>query len=555
MATQTSQTSGGSKIWPWALITGLCVGFLVGREMGPRSGGGGGGDSEDKPKVVAAGTVGGGAKYKTESEFPAGWLKSTDLTSVSGVSFEGMAEGQKAMALQALNERKCECGCGMESIAVCAKKDTTCPVSPRLMREVLALAKQGKSMADIGAYLDRENKKGGAAAAPAPTGPRKVVIAAHSPRKGPKAAKVTVVVFSDFQCPFCSRAVPVIKEIEQKYPKEVALVFMNQPLSFHPNAMPAAVAFMAANRQGKAWEMHDKLFANQQALSPADFEKYAGELGLNVGKWKKDMEDPKIKEQIAADQKVAGEVGADGTPTFFINGRLLSGAQPFDQFKTIIDEEIKKADGLLKQGVKAEQLYDKLMEEAAKAPPPAAAAAPAAPAAPTAKVDIKLGDAPIKGSAKAPVTILAFSDFQCPFCSRVVPTLKQIEDTYKDKVRVAFKHQPLPFHDKAQGAAEASMAAHEQGKFWPMHDKLFANQQALDRPSLEKYAEELGLNMAKFKAALDSGKFKKVVEDDSKYGTSLGANGTPTFFINGKILVGAQPFDAFKTEIDAALKN
>ena len=120
------------------------------------------------------------------------------------------------------------------------------------------------------------------------------------------------------------------------------------------------------------------------------------------------------------------------------------------------------------------------------------------------------------------MTVVAFSDFQCPFCSRAVPTMKQIEDTYKGKVRIAFKHLPLSFHQNAQIAAEASMAANEQGKFWEMHDKLFANQQQLDRPSLEKYAQELGLNMAKFKAALDSGKFKKQVQEDAADGRQGG---------------------------------
>ena len=98
------------------------------------------------------------------------------------------------------------------------------------------------------------------------------------------------------------------------------------------------------------------------------------------------------------------------------------------------------------------------------------------------------------------------------------------------------------------------MAANDQGKFWEMHDKMFANQQALDRPSLEKYAEELGLNMSKFKAALDSGKFKDKVDSDAKEGAAVGATGTPTFFINGTKVVGAQPFDAFKTVIDTELK-
>jgi protein-disulfide isomerase len=102
-------------------------------------------------------------------------------------------------------------------------------------------------------------------------------------------------------------------------------------------------------------------------------------------------------------------------------------------------------------------------------------------------------------------------------------------------------------------AAEAAMAANAQGKFWQMHDKLFANQQALDRPSLDKYAQDIGLNMAKYKAAMDQHLYKQQIEDDSKAGAAVGANGTPAFFINGQSLSGAQPFDAFKKVIDAEL--
>jgi protein-disulfide isomerase len=131
--------------------------------------------------------------------------------------------------------------------------------------------------------------------------------------------------------------------------------------------------------------------------------------------------------------------------------------------------------------------------------------------------------------------------------------LKQIEDNYKGKVKIAFKQLPLPFHDKAHLAAEAALAANEQGKFWPYHDKLFENQQALDRPSLEKYAQDLGLNVAKFKSALDSGKYKAQVDAEAKEAAGVGATGTPTFFVNGNRVVGAQPFDAFKTVIDKEL--
>jgi protein-disulfide isomerase len=545
MANETS-SRGGANIW-LALVAGLAVGFAVGREMGSKSSGGSG---AEPTKVVANAPSGG--SYKSESQFPAKWMKSSDLTSVKGVSWDGLSDAQKAMALQPLNERKCECGCGMESVAECAKKDTSCPRSPKLVKDVVDMVRQGKGLADLNAYMDRENKGSAAAAAApqAPAGPKKVTIPAHAPRKGPKHAKVTIVEFSDFQCPFCGRVNPTLKEIEQKYPKDVAIVFVNQPLAFHNNAVIAAQAFLAADRQGKAWPMHDKMFANQQALSEADLEKYAKEIGLDMAKYKKDFSDPKVKEQVMSDQALANSVGANGTPTFMINGREVVGAQPFPAFQTVIDEEIKKADELLKKGTKIEDVYSKLMEQAAAAPAPAAAAA--APAAPE-KVEVSADDAPTKGPKSAPVTIVLFSDFQCPFCSRVLPTLKQIEDTYKTKVRIAFKHQPLPFHPNADPAAQASMAAHEQGKFWEMHDKMFANQQALDRPSLDKYAQELGLNMARFKAAMDSGKYKDKVQKDSAEGNKIGANGTPTFFINGRKLEGAQPFDNFKSMIDAEL--
>ncbi len=113
-------------------------------------------------------------------------------------------------------------------------------------------------------------------------------------------------------------------------------------------------------------------------------------------------------------------------------------------------------------------------------------------------------EGPMKGPADAKVTIVEFSDFQCPFCSRVVPTIEKILKDYPKQVRLFFRHNPLPFHQNAPLAAEAAVAAEAQGKFWEMHDKMFANQQALDRAGLEKDAQEIGLDMTKFKAALDS---------------------------------------------------
>ncbi|HZA50995.1 MAG TPA: DsbA family protein, partial [Myxococcaceae bacterium] len=239
---------------------------------------------------------------------------------------------------------------------------------------------------------------------------------------------------------------------------------------------------------------------------------------------------------------------------FFVNGRKLVGAQPFPSFKVVIDEEIAKADKLLASGVKMEQLYDKLIAEAVAAPAPAQPS-PGAPAAPPVVKDIQITSSPVKGPKNAPVTIVAFSDFECPFCSRVVPTLKEVEKQYQGKVRVAFKHQPLPMHPNAKLAAAASMAAHEQGKFWEYHDLLFANQRALDRASLEKYAQDLKLDLKKFRTALDTNKYDAQITADSSEGMRVGANGTPTFFINGRQVVGAQPLESFKAVIDEELKK
>jgi protein-disulfide isomerase len=544
-----------AAIWP--LVTGLAVGFLVGRETaGKGSAGSAEPATEKTAQTVPAGTKMPAKIYKSEGAFPEGWTKAADLTSVTSVSFDGLTPAQKTTALQALNERDCECGCGMGKIAGCLKKDPNCPRSPNLARLAIDMAKQGKGLGEILAAIDEKQKPVAPSpgAAPSGGGSKKVVPFSHDLRRGAKATKVTIVEFSDFQCPFCKRSEPTVRAVLDKYGKDVALVWMNQPLPFHDHAMDAATAFQAAARQGadKAWKLHDKMYENNTALTRADIEKYAGDVGLNVAKLKKDWDDAKIKDEVAQDQKAGNEAGANGTPTFFINGRELVGAQEASAFEKIIDDEIKQADALIKKGTPLKDVYTKRIETAAAAAP--APSAPSAAADSNDKYEVKIGDAPVKGPASAPVTLVAFSDFQCPFCSRAVPTVHQLETDYGSKLRIAFKQLPLPFHDHAHLAAEAALAANEQGKFWQYHDKLFANQQALDRPALEKYAADLGLDMAKFRAALDSGKFKDKVDAEAREGAAVGATGTPTFFINGTRLVGAQPIDAFKAVIDKELK-
>ena len=172
---------------------------------------------------------------------------------------------------------------------------------------------------------------------------------------------------------------------------------------------------------------------------------------------------------------------------------------------------------------------------------------------PSKRYSVNTRGAPAKGSADAKVTLVEFSDFQCPFCSRVSPTLKTIEETYGDDVRIVFKHLPLRIHPKAPAAHAAAEAAHRQGKFWEMHDKIFANQQEMSPEKYDDYARELGLDMEKFKADLTSSGVKARVEADKREASRLGVTGTPGFFVNGRFLSGAQPFQSFKVLIDQEL--
>ena len=171
---------------------------------------------------------------------------------------------------------------------------------------------------------------------------------------------------------------------------------------------------------------------------------------------------------------------------------------------------------------------------------------------PSLKVDVELGNGPVYGDRNAKVKVVVFSDFQCPFCSRGANVVTEIKKKYGKKVAVSFRHYPLPMHPQAKPASEASMCVFEQNpdKFWSYHDKLFAAQDKLDNESLKKLAKDMGINVDQFGKCLDSHKFADAVQKDLDYGTKLGVRSTPTFFVNGKLIQGAQPFEVFKEAIE-----
>jgi Protein-disulfide isomerase len=165
------------------------------------------------------------------------------------------------------------------------------------------------------------------------------------------------------------------------------------------------------------------------------------------------------------------------------------------------------------------------------------------------------GDAPTIGKKDAPITLVEFSDFQCPYCQRMAPVLKEVEQKYGDKVRVIYRQYPIPsLHPFALKAAEASLCANEQGKFWEMHDAMFADQKKLSVSDLKQTAQRLGMNDKKFSSCIDSGRYAEQVQNDSKEAIRSGVNGTPAVFINGIVVDGgAVPFSVVESAIQREL--
>jgi len=168
--------------------------------------------------------------------------------------------------------------------------------------------------------------------------------------------------------------------------------------------------------------------------------------------------------------------------------------------------------------------------------------------------NVSAANGPAKGPSSAPIELIEFSDFQCPFCQRANPTVDQVLSTYGDKIHFVYRHFPLPSHPNARPAAEAAQCAAEQGKFWPFHDRLFANPSRLSDADLKQQAADVGVDAAKFNACVDSHKYQSLVDTDLRDGEAAGVNGTPAFFINGRMLSGAQPFSEFKRIIDEELQ-
>jgi protein-disulfide isomerase len=341
------------------------------------------------------------------------------------------------------------------------------------------------------------------------------------PGRGPAGASIVLMVFEDLASPDAARAEAVLAEIRKQFPNDVQLVFKHNPSPGRAQSALAHEAAVEAARQGKFWEMYDRLLAHQAKLEAADLAAHATAVGLDAAAFDKAMKARTHRALVERDVAEARALGVEGPFLLFINGRRGAGVPPLAPLSNLIKNLLAGGDG-----------------------------SGPAPVSPT---TFDLTKAPTRGPANAPVTLVLFSDFQCGFCQRVNPTITQLLARYPEKVRLVFKHLPIEGHTLAPLAHRASLAAHEQGRFWEMHDRIFANQRAMSRADLLAHAAALGLDVPKFTAAMDAEPTGKLVERDMAEAEKVGIDGTPTFFVNGKPLVGAQPLEAFTAAVDAAL--
>jgi protein-disulfide isomerase len=449
---------------------------------------------------------------------------------MQGVDFSGLDEAKKKLAVDVLNENSCDCGCGMK-LGVCRRDDPTCPRSPGLAAQVVKLAGEGKGKDEIVKTVLSPPSKYMAFAVPA----------GSAPSIGPANAPVTLIHYLDYQCPYCVRVAPTIERIAAEYPDGVRIVFKMHPLAFHAQAPLAAEAALAAHAQGKFLPMHKKLLESSASLSRDKILAIAAEIGLDVPRFTKDVDAKASAATIARETQEVVGIGATGTPATFVNGRFVSGAKPFEFFKTIIDEEI----GWAKAGNRPKFTTGTNVRQAS--------AAPRKGPDPTKTYDLPAGTSPSRGKKDAPVTVLHYTDFQCPVCKRVAPTLDQLAAAYPESVRIVYKMHPLRIHNQATIAAEAFLAANAQGKFLEMHDKLFERQASLSRETILAIAKEIGLDVPRFTNDLDTHAYLAVIEQETKEVVAIGSTATPTSFINGRFVVGAQPLDVFKKMVDEEL--
>jgi len=351
------------------------------------------------------------------------------------------------------------------------------------------------------------------------------VIHPDDAKRGPDGTNVKIVIFGSFGNQETVDFAPTIDSIVKDFGDKVQIRWKHKVVPMpHPDAIFAAEIAAAANTQGKFWPLFDKLIKTA-SISPSSIESTAKEVGVAWAKAKGEVDAGKYRTQVLRDSLLASEIAANTYPNIMVNGVRLAAPKTYERLKPIIEEQLKVSEDQAKaMGKKGVELYNEIVKSGKNFEQMAGP-----------KQTFDLGGSPVFGKPTAKIQVAVFEDFQCPFCAKAAPGIKEFAKKFPNDVALVYKHLPLDIHDKAQGAAEASMAALQQGqdKFWAYHDILYNNQQSLDLDSLTRYAEQAGLDMARFKKDLEQGAGKSVIGRDVGEAQRAGVSGTPSVYING----------------------
>jgi len=393
------------------------------------------------------------------------------------------------------------------------------------------------------------------------------------PSLGGAAPLVTVVVFSDYACPPCARTWKVLDHLLEDHGDDLRVVARSLTVPGFGDGERAAEAALAADAQGQFWPMHRRLFTAQ--LDRTTLKGHAEALGLDVPRFLDDLDNGAFSGPRVRHRRQAVELGIFFGPVALVNGRPVVGFRDERAWHDLIEEEILLAQARLREGTPRADLYASFQAGALLAP---IALEPAAEAArqqlagrfavdiktlppdfqrlePGKRYMVEAGDAPALGPVDAPVQLVVFMDFECPYCRRAAQQgFQELRRRYPEDLRLVFRHLPLPIHRSADGAARAAIAADRQGQFWPFSERLLAPEvTSLGRTVFLAIARDLHLDEARFIADLDGPDSTATVREDMLLARRLGLDATPGFFLNGRYVNGFRGVDELAAEIDAEL--
>ena len=409
---------------------------------------------------------------------------------------------------------------------------------------------------------------------PVPRQRHQVILTPEDHALGGSEPLVTVVVFSDYACPPCARSWQVLDHLIEDYGDDLRVVFRSLTVPGFGDGERAAEAALAAGAQGKFWDMHRALLRDMRFERTA-LKAQAEALGLDVPRFLDDLDLGTFSGQRVQHRRQAVELGIYFAPVALVNGRPVVGYRDEASWHALLDEEIAEARTRVQAGTPRSDLHASFQAEAVHAPIELDTAAEAARQELAGRFAEDLSQLPLDfaraergrrypvaddpgapslGPASATVTLVAFMDFECPYCRRAAEAFQDLPRRYPTDLRIVFRHLPLPIHRAADGAARASIAAGLQGQFWPYSERLLAPEvQGLGRGTFLDVARALGLDEARFLADLDGPAAAARVRDDMLLARRLGLDGTPAFFLNGRFVSGYRGVDALAADIDAEL--